>query len=63
MGYDAEQPSSYLNSYAAILVIALCVSVISLALATEFGPGSSAGQPILSLLYLDFKWAWPPALL
>lgn len=61
--YDAEQPSSYLNSYAAILVIALCVSVASLALAAEFGPGHSAGKPFLGLLYADFKWGWPPALI
>ncbi len=61
--YDAEQPSSYLTSYAAIFVIALCVSVTSLALATEFGPGPSAGKPFLDLLSMDFKWGWSPALI
>jgi hypothetical protein len=61
--YDPEQPSSYLNSYAAIFVIALCVSVAALALAAEFGPGAAAGKPILGLLYADFKWGWAPALI
>jgi hypothetical protein len=61
--YDPEQPSSYLNSYAAIFVIALCVSVASLALAAEFGPGPAAGKPILGLLYADFKWGWAPAMI
>lgn len=61
--YDAEQPDSYPASYATIVVVALCVSVASLALATRIGHGVHAHDPWTDLLYRDFKWGWSPALI
>ena len=61
--FDADQPASYLTSYAAIFAIALCVSVAALALASEFGHGPNAGKPFIDLVFIDFKWGWSPALI
>ena len=61
--HDHEQPSSYLNSYAAIFIIALCVSVGSLSLAAEFDPHPSVSKSFVDLLYNNFKWGWSPALI
>lgn len=60
---DAEQPDSYPASYAAIVAVALCVSVASLVLATRLGHGVHAHDSWSDLLYRDFKWGWSPALI
>jgi hypothetical protein len=63
--YDREQPASYLISYAAIFVIAFCVSVASLALAIKFSPFSPnpfAESPLSELIFTRFKWGVSPAL-
>jgi hypothetical protein len=61
--YDADQPTSYLTSYAAMLVVALCVSVASLVMATEFlSPARPAGD-FVGLVVRDFKWGWSPAVI
>jgi hypothetical protein len=59
--YDAAQPTSYLTSYAAMFVVALCVSVASLAMLTEFV--SPISPPFVELVFRDFKWGWSPALI
>ena len=52
--YDREQPASYLISYAAVFIVALCVSVISLALAIKFSPFSPNPYSELPLSELVF---------
>jgi hypothetical protein len=61
--YDPEQPSSYPVSYATIFGVGLCVSVVSLMLATKIGHGLHSGDGWGPLFFRDFKWGWSPALI
>jgi hypothetical protein len=60
---DASQPNSYLISYASILLVALCASALSLALAIQLaGTSPAATLPYSQIVFASLKWSISPAI-
>jgi hypothetical protein len=60
---DSSQPDSYLISYTAIFLVALCVSAFCLALAIKLaGTSRTAMLPYPAIIFASLKWSISPAI-